>query len=168
MTNKTEPQITLNPVNPLRRQYPPRRRVQLLCPEQSITEPDENNSFSMSSIKKRLDRGIPPVLTDDAFYSLEPLKYTNLQDALAFHQSVTERFESLPSELRKMMGNNIHNFESFITNPENAEVLLKHGIITKRDATNQQIVDGLKDLADKFNEPTSLEVPLRLSKKPKE
>lgn len=130
----------------LKSQIPARRLVTISCPEQSITEPDTNNHFSMASIKKRLDQGICPPLTNDAFYSLEPLKYTNLQDALNFHAEVVEHFERLPSELRKMMGNNIHNFEPFISNPENRDILLKYGLIKKPDATNQQIVDSLTEL----------------------
>lgn len=127
-------------------QNPPRRRIQLTCPELSITEPDEQRAFSMASIKKKLDMGIVPVLTDDAFYSLQPLKYTNLQDALAFHQEVQAQFEALPSSLRKLMGNNIHNFEPFLKDPKNAELLKQYGLVVVPDTTNQQIVDELKDL----------------------
>lgn len=121
MTNKTQPQFSS--------QKPLRRRVQLTCPEASITDPDSFRELSMSSIKRKLEQGIMHTnLTNNAFYSLEPLKYTNLQDALSFHQQVQDQFYSLPSEIRKGMGNDLKNFESYLADPKNHDTLLKYGL----------------------------------------
>jgi len=100
----------------------------------------------MASIKKRLDQGIMPTLTNDIFYSEEPLKFNNLQDIISFHDDVKRNFESLPSELRKKMGNNIHNFEAFVHDPNNAALLAEHGLITKRDASNSDVVNSLNEI----------------------
>lgn len=127
-------------------QNPPRKRIKLTCPEISITDPDESRAFTMTSIKKRLDQGIMPTLTNDSFYSLESLKYSNLHDALEFHQHIQNEFEALPSAIRKAMGNNIHNFESFLKDPQNAALLKKYGLVTTPDATNQQIINKLDEL----------------------
>lgn len=131
---------------PLSTQNPPRRKIQLTCPEISITDPDETRSFTMASIKKNLEKGIMPHLTNDAFYSLQPLKYSNLQDSLNFHQEVTNNFNSLPSGLRKLMGNDLRNFETFVLDPKNADVLKQYGLASQPDATNQNIVENLQDL----------------------
>jgi len=129
MTKQIQPQFSS--------QKPLRRRVQLTCPEASITDPDSFRELSMSSIKRKLEQGIMHNnLTDNAFYSLEPLKYSNLQDALNFHQHVTDRFNALPSEIRKAMGNDLKNFEPYLADPKNKETLQKYGLI-KPDAINQ-------------------------------
>lgn len=135
----------------LKTQFPLRRRLQLTCPETSITDPDTFRELSMDNIKKKLEQGLPVTFTPDAFYSLEPLKYSNLQDALEFHQQVTKQFESLPSGLRKLMGNDLRNFESFVTDPKNQDALLEHGVITKKDATNSDVVKSIQELKEKFN-----------------
>ena len=124
MTNKTQPQFLT--------QKPARRRVQLKCPETSTTDPDAFRELSIASIKSKLEKGIiSNNFTNNAFYSLKPLNYTNLQDVLNFHQTVVEKFEALPSAIRKAMGNNIHNFESFLEDPKNNEILLEYGIINE-------------------------------------
>lgn len=129
------------------RQNPPRKRVQLKIPEASITDQTVANDFSMASIKKRLEKQIPiNNLTHDAFYSLEPLQYTNLQDALNFHDQVQQTFESLPIELRKDMGHNIHNFEKYLNDPNNQQKLEKYGLIIKRDAKNSDVIEAINKL----------------------
>lgn len=140
-------------------QNPPRTRVKLQCPEQSITDPDENRHYTMASIKARLEKGIVPPLTDDAFYSLQPLKYTNLQDALDFQQTVVRQFEALPSELRKKMGNNIYNFEPFLQDPENLTILQEYGLVQTKDATNSDVLHGIKELGSKMSPPKPQEKP---------
>lgn len=130
----------------LKSQVPPRRRIKLACPEISITDPDENRSFSMTSIKKRLDQGITPALTADVFYNLQPLRFSNLQDALDFQQNITQAFERLPVDLRKAMGNDIRNLESFLSDPNNKELLTQHGLIPSRDASNTEVIDAIKSL----------------------
>lgn len=106
----------------------------------------------MASIKKRLDKGILPSLTDDAFFNLKPLRYTNLQDALDFQQQISQAFDSLPSQIRKAMGNDIRNLENFLSDPNNKELLTQHGLIPSRDASNSEVVDAIKSLKP---EPTS-------------
>lgn len=136
-TPKQQPTLTQNP---------PRRRVKLHCPEVSITEPDTNNAFSMKSIAERLKKGQYVAGATDAVYSLEPLRYTNLQDALNFTTEVTKLFESLPSDLRKLMGNDISQFESFVANPDNKQHLIDHGLLIQRDSTNLDVLNELKEL----------------------
>lgn len=138
-------------------QYPSRRRVKLHCPEQSITEPDELRAFSMASIKRKLDQGIIPPLARDAFYSENPIVHNNLQDLLTFTDSVHRQFESLPWELRKLMGHNIHNFEPFLKNPQNQEILRKYGLVTTKDASNKEVIEAIKDLKSKPETPPNVQ-----------
>ncbi|UYD39244.1 MAG: internal scaffolding protein [Wigfec virus K19_174] len=121
-----------------------RKRVQLVCSETSITDPDAARELSMASVIKKLEKGFNVPLTADTFSSLTPLKYTNLQDCLDFHQQVTQTFESLPSDLRKLMGNDLRNFEDFIHDPKNQQTLLDYGLASKPDASNSQILEALK------------------------
>lgn len=145
------------------------KRIQFSTPEESITDQESARELSMASIKRKLENNLPiNNLTNNAFHSLEPLKYTNLQDALNFHQEVTSQFEQLPSEIRKAMGNNIHNLEPYLQDPANAETLLKYGLLSKPDATNQNIVDNLKDLKNHLTSAQSPDPELKTPKKPKE
>lgn len=135
----------------LKTQIPSRRKIQLKCPETSITDQESAREFSMTAIKNKLEKGLPITSTTDLYYDLKPLQYTNLQDALDFQQRVSRQFESLPSSLRKEMGNDLRNFEDYINNPENKDSLIKHGLMVKRDATNSDVVDALKDLKGSVN-----------------
>lgn len=128
-------------------QMSPRRRVQLICPEESITDQETAREFSMAAIKNKLEKNLPITnLAENVFYSLQPLKYTNLQDALDFQQQVSQHFESLPSAIRKEMGNDIRNFETYVNDPKNHETLVKHGLMSKHDASNNDVVNSIKDL----------------------
>lgn len=138
-------------------QNPSRRRVQLSCPETSITDQTVLSDYSMASLKAKLEKHLPiHNLISDPFYSLKPLQYTNLQDALNFHQTVLENFQALPSALRIEMGNDIRNFEEFVSNPDNAPSLIKHGLMSKPDASNLDVVNSINSLKESFkNSSTS-------------
>ena len=135
----------------LKTQTPPRKRVKLSTPEESITDQTLVNEFSMSSIKSKLEKHLPiNNLTNNTFYSLKPLQYTNLQDALNFHESVQKQFESLPVQIRKEMGHDLRNFESYIADPKNSDTLQKYGLLTQPDASNSDIVKSVNELKDHF------------------
>lgn len=149
--------------NSLKTQFPSRRRVRFESKDKSITDQTLVNEFSMASIKSKLERHMPITnISSDIFYSLEPQKYTNLQDALAFNDRVRKNFESLPVGLRKEMGHDVRNFESFIKDPKNEATLVKYGLLKKRDVSNADVVDSIKDLklSLKSDEPTP---PLKTS-----
>lgn len=127
-------------------QLPSRTRVRLTTPEKSITSQEDASSLSMASIKAKLEKGIPPTLTNDLHYSLQPMKFQNLQDAISFQQEVTDLFNSLPTEVRKGMQNNINNFESYVADPKNAETLQKHGLLQIYDKSNSDVVSAIQSL----------------------
>lgn len=132
------------------------RRVQFVIEDESITDQEMARELSMASLKAKLEKNIPITnITGNSFHSLEPLKYTNLQDALDFHQSVIQQFESLPSGLRKEMGNDIRNFEIFFSDPKNHESLQKYGLVKPRDASNTDIVNELKAVKESLPKPPS-------------
>lgn len=147
----TTPKPQLQPIQKITIRKDGSRRVQLICPEQSITDTDSARELSMESIKRKLEKGLPVTYTNDSFHSLKPLRYTNLQDALDFQQQVAQQFESLPSGLRKEMGNDIRNFETYVSDPKNNDTLVKYGLAKKREATNTDVVNAVNDLKTKFN-----------------
>lgn len=146
--------------------YPSRRRVQLVCPEQSITDQSSAPELSMASVRKKLEKGIiSNNFTSDVFYSEQPLRFNNLQDALDFHQQTQREFDSLPVELRKMMGHDIRNLEVFLTDPKNAETLKEYGLLPKTRDGVSEIVNAVNEL--KTNSANNSNTSPDLQKQPK-
>ena len=122
-----------------------RRRVQLTTPEKSITNQDMAKEFTMASIVKKLQRGQPVPMANDTFYSTN-VNVTNLQDVTDFLADTKSRYDSLPSEIRKLMNNDMRNFEAVLRDEKNRDILNKHGLY-------QQTRDGITEIVNaiKFN-----------------
>lgn len=142
----------------LKTQWPPRRDVGLSGFEKSRTNQESAHSLSMESIKLKMDRGIPFPQTQDIFYSTEIPQFQNLQDVKQFGLEMTDKFERLPLELRKLMNHDIKNLHDFFINPENQEILNKHGFIAQNRDGITEIVSAITQLSknlskNDLNEP---------------
>lgn len=66
-----------------------------------------------------------------------------LMDSFNIVNEAYDQFLQLPPTIRKLMDNNPANLEIFINNPENADILKKHGILVEKTQVNNSIVDKL-------------------------
>lgn len=125
-----------------------RKRVQLKCPEKSITNQSMKGALSMASIsEKLLKKGIAFPSASDVFYSTA-VQPKNLQETLDFMKETSKSYEALPYDLKKLMNFDIKNFESVLLDEKNADVLKKSGLVKiERDGVSE-IVKAVKELSE--------------------
>lgn len=105
-----------------------RKRVQLTGFEESITDQAAAVEMTMASIVKKIERGQMPQLSVNTFYGEQP-KVKNLQDVFDVAEKARYLYDLLPSEIKKGMGNDYKNLESFINDPKNKELLQKYELL---------------------------------------
>lgn len=135
------------------------RKVQLLCPEKSITNQNMKQALSMASIAEKLTKkGIPFPTASDVFYSNQP-QARNLQESMEHMSQVSKSYDVLPYEIKKLMEFNVKNFEKVLTDPKNQDVLIKHGLM-------QQDRDGITEIVNAIKSQPQANAPqVELSKK---
>ena len=113
--------------------------------EKPITDQAPAKELTMDSIVAKLEKGIMPILADGSLYS-EDIGIRNLQDVFDVKQKVTDLYNQLPSAIKQKMGNDITKFESVIFNPENADLLLEHGLLVKKTDTHRELINAISEL----------------------
>lgn len=74
----------------------------------------------------------------------------DLETAFEITQNAYNQFKTLPPEVRKAMGNDPANLESYIQDPQNQEFLIKHNVIQlkEKETTLKDLNKSLKDLKE--------------------
>ncbi|UYD39249.1 MAG: internal scaffolding protein [Wigfec virus K19_177] len=106
------------------------RRIQIDCSEPQITDQSYKKASDINTIMKQYQK---------TGLLLEPMKafskYVDntqaipLEDAHRLLYEAKELFYQLPSALRKQMDNDPVQLESFLSNPENHDQLIKFGLL---------------------------------------
>lgn len=105
-----------------------RNRVQLFFKEQSRTDQSMKKAVNINTIVAQVAKtGVMPFMSEGQYF--DTTVFTGFQDAYAKVQEAVDLFYDLPIDVRKAMGNDPYNMEEFFANPQNFDLLEKHGLI---------------------------------------
>ncbi|QXP08099.1 MAG: internal scaffolding protein [Arizlama microvirus] len=111
-----------------------RNRVTIDCSSPKLTDQSYKNLCDINNIMAQYAKtGTFGHLATRQPQYIDNTMIPNLEDAFSIARNATDLFNSLPADIRKLMDNNPINLESFVHNPDNADMLLKHGLIVKRE-----------------------------------
>jgi len=111
-----------------------RKRVQLDCSSPKLTDQSYKNLCDINNIMAQYAKtGTFGHVASRQPQYIDNTTIPNLENAFSIARNATDLFNSLPPDIRKLMDNNPINLESFVHNPDNADMLLKHGLIVKRE-----------------------------------
>lgn len=95
---------------------------------------DINNimkSYEKTGLLPEVNKALARYVDNTTAIPLE-LAYERINEAKAL-------FHELPLAIRKQMDNDPTQLEAFLSNPDNHDQLLKHGLLTKADENNEVI-----------------------------
>lgn len=115
------------------------------------TDQSYKKSCDINNIVKQFSKtGILPNSTKIPQYG-DFSEAPTLEAAFDVAHAASKAFQSLPSDIRKLLGNDPSQLENFIANEDNKEICLKYGltvkakeIIIKPDASSNPITDTTK------------------------
>lgn len=113
--------------------------------EKCITDQAAASELTMASIQAKIEKGIMPQLASDLRYSNDH-GLRNFQDVFDRTQEVKQLYEQLPTAIRQKMGNDIRNFESVIFDPQNAQLLLDHGLLIEEKDNHKELITAINGL----------------------
>lgn len=113
----------------------PRHKVTVDCHLPKKTEQSHANSVDINYIVAQFHKtGMMPQALKKPQY-LDNTNPPTLIDAFYAVQDAREAFENLPAKVRALMGNDPSQLENFISDEENHDILIKHGVLIKKDKT---------------------------------
>lgn len=127
-----------------------RRDVSIDCSEPKLTDQSYKNLCDINVIMANYAKtGVfgheninPPRYIDNT-------TIPNLEEAYAIVTTAENMFYDLPADIRKLMDNDPAQLEAFIQNADNADILLKNGIIVKKEEPKlteiQELTQTLKN-----------------------
>lgn len=120
-----------------------RKRVQIDCSKPKLTDQSYKKSADINNIMLQYSRtGLLPQVKEKI------ARYVDNTDVLPLeiaHDKIREArtlFMQLPSDIRKLMDNDPTKLVSFIQNPENADILIKKGVLEKKQVKSIEQSDG--------------------------
>lgn len=109
------------------------KRVQVLFTDISLTDQSSKKACDINNILKQYSKqGITPQIITDPKYYRDNSSTLDFNDAFNVVNRAMDEFNSLHPDLRKLMDNDPSNLESFIQNPDNYDMLIKHKVIVQR------------------------------------
>lgn len=109
-----------------------RRRIAIDCSEPKMTDQSYKNLCDINNIMAAYAKtGLFGHLNSQQPIYIDNTLVPGLEAAFNIANTAMELFSDLPAEVRKLMDNDPRNLESFINNPDNADILLKTGVIVK-------------------------------------
>lgn len=119
--------------------YGKRKRVSLDLSKPVITDQSAKKMTDINNIMLQYSKtGLLPVQKEKLARYIDNTKIMPLEEAHALIQGAKQQFMELPAQLRKLMDNDPTKLVSFIQDPENKEILLKHGILEKAAAVQEE------------------------------
>lgn len=105
--------------------------------EPKLTDQSAKNDADINVIMKRYQKTglLPNIQKIEASY-LDVSEVPSLETAFKMSQDAVDRFYELDPTLRKLMNNDPSELENFVSNPENEEILLKYGVLEKKNQVN--------------------------------
>lgn len=127
-----------------------RQRTSLDVSSPLLTEQEHKNSCDINHIVAQFQKtGVMPPNTKIPQY-LDSTNIPSLEDAFRTVSEARTAFLDLPANIRRLMDNDPSQMEQFLSNNENAEILLKYGVIQERitpepETTLKDVVNVLKE-----------------------
>jgi len=121
------------------------RRVQHDCSGVSKTKQEYKNSCDINLIMARaLKTGIAPQAVRQGYYA-DVSDVPDLATAYEMVNRASEAFYALPADVRRLIDNDPSKLGNFISNPDNMELCVKHGLLTKiekpADIPPKEVID---------------------------
>lgn len=108
------------------------RRIQINCSEPLITDQSGKNEADVNNIMKQYAKtGMLPQITIPGQY-LDISNLPSLEEAYNIVNRANNLFLELPPTIRKLIDNDPSKLENFISDPNNADLLIKHNILVER------------------------------------
>jgi phage internal scaffolding protein len=124
-----------------------RRDVSIDCSEPKITDQSFKNMCDINIIMANYAKtGLFGHLNNNEPRYVDNSTIPNLEEAFDIVNRAEMLFYELPADIRKLMDNDPSQLEGFIQNPENAEILLKNGVIVKREEPKKPFIQELTEL----------------------
>jgi len=116
-----------------------RRRSTIDCSEPKITDQSYKSLCDINNIMSNYAKTgmLSHVTTIQPSY-LDNTLVPTLEHAHDIVKAANRAFYDLPPTVRKLMDNNPQNLENFINDPENSQILQKHGILISRETKDLQ------------------------------
>lgn len=111
-----------------------RRDVSIDCSSPILTDQSFKNACDINTIMANYAKTgmLSHVSTLTPKY-IDNTTIPNLERAYDIVNAAEELFFDLPANIRKLMDNDPSQLETFIANPENTDILIKHGVIIKKE-----------------------------------
>jgi len=111
-----------------------RRDVSIDCSSPILTDQSYKNACDINVIMANYAKtGLLPQMQNREPQYIDNTQIPNLMEAFEITQKATDLFYSLPADVRRLMDNDPAQLENFVNNPENADILLKNGVLVKRE-----------------------------------
>lgn len=111
-----------------------RKDVSIDCSSPIMTDQSYKNACDINVIMANYAKtGMLSHVTDKTPKYLDCTEIPSLERAYDLVYAAEEAFADLPPDIRKLMDNNPANLESFILNPANADILVRNGLILKKE-----------------------------------
>lgn len=131
------------------------RRVQHDCSGVSKTKQEFKNSCDINLIMARaLKTGIAPQAVRQGYYA-DVSDVPDLAAAFEIANRASEAFQALPAEVRRLIDNDPSKLGDFISNKENFDLCVKHGLLTKIEKPADIPLKGGKDDSGQANSTVS-------------
>lgn len=110
-----------------------RRRVSIDCSSPVLTDQSAKNQCDINVIMDNYSKtGMFSHLSQKEPHYIDNTQIPNLESAFEITKAATNAFYELPATIRKLMDNDPSKLETFISDPENADLLFKHGVLVKK------------------------------------
>lgn len=111
-----------------------RKRSTIDCSSPKITDQSYKKLCDINVIMANYAKtGVFGHVNQNAPRFIDNTGLPSLEKAFEIVYAAEEAFYELPAEIRKLMDNDPSKLESFIQTKENADLLLKHGVLLKRE-----------------------------------
>lgn len=117
-----------------------RKRVQIDCSHPKLTDQSFKKQCDINNIMMQYSKtGLLPQMSIQTPKFQDNTLIPDLNTAFEHVNNAIDAFKELPPYIRKLMDNNPSNLESFISNTENHDILIKHGLIVKKQVVENKL-----------------------------
>lgn len=110
------------------------KRYQSIPEGPSMTDQSDKNYLDINNIMQNYAKtGILPQFREKIAHYMDASVLPSYMEAHEQIQEAKLLFEAIPAKIRKMMDNNPQNLEPFLKDPENKEILIKYGVLEKKE-----------------------------------
>lgn len=106
--------------------------VAIDCSHPKLTDQSDKASADINNIMRVYQKtGVLPHVKEKIARYVDNTQVVSLEEAFNISKNAQEAFQSLPSDVRKLMDNDPTKLVDFLNDPKNEELLVKHDILEK-------------------------------------